>query len=301
MSDVPFQHPGPVPQRPEVPEGVVPGPAPERPQPPESKDPREQEFRWWAPFVALLVVLVAATVIVGFAVVFINGGETRGDDDLPVGVIMAGTLLQALLFIGTAVLFGGLGGRRPTAWTFGLRPTRGFWKAVGWSLAAMGTFYLFSLVWAVVLDIDSSDDLAIDLGAKESTLNLIVVMVMVMLAAPIAEEFFFRGFFFPAVSNRVGWIGGALITGFVFGAIHAGGTEPEFLVPLMVFGFLLCLLYRFTNSLLPCIAVHAFNNATALAVTLEWEVWQGLLAVVLAPTLVTGLAKVATRRAPRPA
>lgn len=295
MSDVPYQHPGPVPPRPEVPEGIVPGPLPEPPPAPRE----EEQFRWWAPFVALLVVLIAATVIVGLALVFIDGGETR-DGDLPVGLTMAGTLIQAGLFIGTAVLFGGIGGRRPTARTFGLRPTRGFWKAVGWAAAAMATFYLFSLVWALALDIEKSDDLAVDLGAKDSTLNLVVVTVMVTLAAPIAEEFFFRGFFFPAVSTKVGWIGGALITGGVFGGIHAGGTEAEFLVPLMVFGFLLCLLYRFTDSLLPCIAVHAINNATALAVTLEWEVWQGLLAVVLAPTVTTGIATLVTRR-PRPA
>ena len=32
----------------------------------------------------------------------------------------------------------------------------------------------------------------------------------------------------------------------------------------MVFGFFLCLLYVWTDSLLPCIVLHALNNALAL-------------------------------------
>ena len=56
----------------------------------------------------------------------------------------------------------------------------------------------------------------------------------------------------------------------IFGAIHLGGTDIEFIVPLMVFGFFLCLLYVWTDSLLPCIVLHALNNALALGVSEEW-------------------------------
>ena len=40
-----------------------------------------------------------------------------------------------------------------------------------------------------------------------------------------------------------------------------------FLVPLGVFGALLCLLYHRTGSLLPCMALHALNNSLALGVS----------------------------------
>jgi uncharacterized protein len=62
----------------------------------------------------------------------------------------------------------------------------------------------------------------------------------------------------------------AALTGIIFGAIHLGGTDIEFIVPLMVFGFFLCLLYVWTDSLLPCIVLHALNNALALGVSQDW-------------------------------
>jgi uncharacterized protein len=62
----------------------------------------------------------------------------------------------------------------------------------------------------------------------------------------------------------------AALTGIIFGAIHLGGTDIEFIVPLMVFGFFLCLLYVWTGSLVPCIVLHALNNALALGVSEEW-------------------------------
>ena len=62
----------------------------------------------------------------------------------------------------------------------------------------------------------------------------------------------------------------AVLTGIIFGAIHLGGTDIEFIVPLMVFGFFLCLLYVWTDSLLPCIVLHALNNALALGVSEGW-------------------------------
>ena len=57
------------------------------------------------------------------------------------------------------------------------------------------------------------------------------------------------------------------------------------------------MLYKVTGSLLPCIALHAVNNAIALSVTLEWEPWQIALAVVLAPCVVMAIAVPIARRA----
>jgi uncharacterized protein len=299
VSDVPFQ------ERPEVPAGVVPGPLP-RPQhpvrPPEGRGLKAgaPTFLWWTPIVALIATFLLATVVVGLAVVFVEAAGTHVDaEELPPGIVIGGTLLQGAVMIGMAVLFAGLGAAaRPSPWTFGFRTTR-FWKAVGLAAAAAVTFYVFSFIWAIALGITENDDLAKKLGVEDSTLNLVLVTLMVTVAAPLTEELFFRGFMFPALSNLLGWVGAAVVTGIIFGAIHLGGTDPEFLVPLMVFGGLLCALYRFTGSLLPCIALHALNNAVALSVTLKWEPWQIALAVVLAPVVVMAIClPLARRRAP---
>src|SRR5204862_193057 len=116
--------------------------------------------------------------------------------------------------------------------------------------------------------------------------------------APVAEELFFRGFMYGALRRPIGWVGAAIVTGLVFGLIHAGGTSAVFLLPLAVLGFLLCVLYRRTGSLVPGMGVHAFNNALALGTSLHWETWQVLAVVLGAPALVMGgaLAVVGSRR-----
>jgi uncharacterized protein len=65
----------------------------------------------------------------------------------------------------------------------------------------------------------------------------------------------------------------------VFGAIHAGSSPAGLLVPLGVLGVGLCLIYAWTRSLFPCVALHAINNAIAFGVTQDWT-WQIPLLVV---------------------
>src|SRR5262249_28062103 len=63
------------------------------------------------------------------------------------------------------------------------------------------------------------------------------------------------------------------VTGLLFGAVHAGSAPVVDLVPLAVLGFALCLLYRFTDSLYPCIATHSLNNSLAFGALESWG-WQ---------------------------
>jgi uncharacterized protein len=108
------------------------------------------------------------------------------------------------------------------------------------------------------------------------------VAVLVCVLAPIAEEFFFRGYFFSALRSWKGLWPAAVITGLVFGAIHIGSAPVPYLVPLAVFGFVLCLLYWRTGSLYPCIVLHALNNCLAFGVSQHWD-WQ--IPVVMAGAL----------------
>ena len=92
--------------------------------------------------------------------------------------------------------------------------------------------------------------------------------------APIAEEFFFRGFVFGALrrmdvviaGRNIGvWIA-AIITGILFGLAHTGSASPQYLVPLGFLGFMLCIVRWRTGSLYPCMALHSINNSLALGV-----------------------------------
>ena len=118
---------------------------------------------------------------------------------------------------------------------------------------------------------------------------------LVAVVAPIAEEFFFRGFFFGALRNWKGPWPAAILTGLVFGAIHIGSAEAAFLLPLAFFGFALCLLRERTGSLYPGIALHCINNSLAFGVSQHWG-WQILVLLVCALGLISLVALVVRAR-----
>lgn len=296
----------PPPARPELPEGVTPTAGPPYWTPPSAPapepGPRWPAFPWWAPLPALAIAFVVAMVVfvvsAGLADAF---GADVDLEDPPTGIIVVGTMAQDFGLIVFAFVFAAMGGSRPTLEMFGFRQTR-LWAAIGWTALTFISFYVFSFIWALVVGIEESDDLAVELGAKDSTLNLVVIALLVTVIAPITEEFFFRGFCFPAFARKIGVAGAAIAVGVIFGAIHIGSAKLEFIPPLMIFGALLCLLAWRTDSLLPCIALHAVNNALALGVSLGWEWWEVVIAAVTAPAIVMLISIPISRpRSPAPA
>jgi uncharacterized protein len=262
--------PLPPPLRPELPEGVEATPAPD------AGEPRGQLTRsrlpaWplWAPFVAAIAALVAAVVGAGIIAIVAEAAGAEVGSDPPPGVLIGSTVVQDLAIVVAAWFFARLVAGRVTPRDFGLRTVR-IGPAIGWLALAWFIFLAFSAVYAAVLDVDEEDDLPQELGADESTVNLLLVAVLVTVLAPVAEELFFRGFLFPAMWRRLGLAAGVIGTGALFGVTHAGSSEPEFLAPLAVFGAALCLLYKWTGSLLPCMVLHALNNSLALGVSQDW-------------------------------
>ena len=261
----PFEKPG----RPELPEGLP----PERI--PKDEPPRARGLpAWppWAPFAAMLITLGIA--ILGASIVALVASAAGADvsaQDPPAGVTIAGTFVQDGALVFSAVLLARITAGSPTPAQFGLRSVR-LPAALGWMVASWITFLLFSGIWAAALGISENDDLPQELGADDSTTALVAVALLVCVAAPIAEELFFRGFCFTALRRWIGVAGGAIATGVIFGGIHAGSADAVFLVPLAFFGATLCVLYYRTGSLLPCIVLHALNNSLALGVSQSWAV-----------------------------
>jgi membrane protease YdiL (CAAX protease family) len=242
---------------PELPEGV------ERPPRPES--PRWKPWMAWAALVAAFAGALVGALVIG--VIGVAAGSSFTDPSPAVSDVAL--IVQDLSFIGAALLFANISSR-PLPEQFGLRPTR-FWPAVGWMAAAFAAFYAFTLVWVAILGVSPDDTkLPDELGVKDSTYALLAVAFLVTVVAPIAEEFFFRGFFFGALRNWKGLWPAALLTGLVFGAIHVGSAEAAFLLPLGFFGFSLCLLRERTGSLYPGIALHCVNNSLAFGVSQHW-------------------------------
>jgi membrane protease YdiL (CAAX protease family) len=243
--------------------------------------------RWppWSAPVALLAALLAA--LFGGAVIGIVAGVAGADlDDPPASVNIGATAIQDAALVAIAFVFARRGAGSAGPGDFGLRAVR--WRpAVGWMILTWVGFLTVSAAWVAALGIDESQDVPEELGADQGDVALAAVAVLVTVVAPVCEEVFFRGYFFAALRNWRGpWVA-ALLTGIVFGAVHALGTPVGFLVPLAAFGTGLCLLYWRTGSLLPCIALHSLNNSLALGVSQGWD-WQvpllmgGALAVIAA-------------------
>ena len=225
----------------------------------------------WAPWTAAGAFLAGiAFTLVGVILVTVAGAifGAKPDDPTP-AVTIVQTVVQDAAFVGAAVLFAGRTGQVLPA-QFGFVRTR-IRPAIGWMLLAYVVYLALGQAWAQLVDTDKVDKLPDSLGVDRSTAALVAVCVLVTVVAPLAEETFFRGYFYGALRNWRGpWLA-ALLTGLVFGGVHAGGTNAVFLVPLAVLGVVLCVVRERTGSLLPCIALHAINNALAFGITEDWR------------------------------
>ena len=83
--------------------------------------------------------------------------------------------------------------------------------------------------------------------------------------APFAEEVFFRGYVYRAMSERKGVLRGVVYSSLLFGAIH---WNLGAFLPITAGAVLLALSFRRTGHLLTPIVAHALNNAFAFALLL---------------------------------
>jgi CAAX protease family protein len=304
VSSVPPSRPGaPIPpERPELPDGVTPpahayvppdgGPPIEFRPPAHSSAPRDDAPPWppWMAFVAL-VGAFAVAIVGGLVVALVGSAFGASLEDPPPAVNIAATIVQDVAFVAVPLTLSWSVVRGFAPGLLGFRRTP-LWPAVGLSVLMMFTYYVLTGVWAALLDLGESDQLPDSLGVEESTAALVAVCVLVTVIAPIAEEVLFRGFMFGALRNWRGPVVAALITGVLFGAIHAGSAEVAYLVPLALLGVLLALLRWRTGSLLPCMMVHAFNNSIAFGVTAaDWGAWQIVLLILGSNAVILLLAR----------
>ncbi len=266
-------HPAP-PDRPELPAGVVPS---------DGRPARRPSFAWLA-LVASLAFAVVFGGLVAAAITAVAGGDL---DDAPPGALISSTFLQDVGFVAVPLFFAAMVAR-PRPWQFGLRRTR-LWPAVGAVVVTYGAFIAFSAIFVTVFGIEAEDDLPQELGVDESDLALVFSALLICVMAPVAEEFLFRGFMFPALARWKGVWPSAIIVGSLFGLIHVAGSPPEFIPLLAFFGIALCLLYARTKSLYPCIALHALNNSVAFSSSLGWT-WEVAVLLAAVALVLLGLA-----------
>jgi membrane protease YdiL (CAAX protease family) len=238
---------------------------------------------WWTAPLALvgaLVLTAVASLVVDLPAVAL--GVSITNSHTPPGLIIADTVVQDLAFVIASVYCARLGARAVRSWQFGLRrPTVGWGTAVVMVAGLVIGFILLDAIWGEIAH-PGKEKLLEQLGTKESTGLLILSAGLTCVLAPICEEFLFRGYIFTALRGSAGTLPAALITGLLFGGVHATSAPVADLLPLAALGFGLCLLYRYTGSLYPGIAAHALNNSLAFAGLAGWQWWQGLALIVAA-------------------
>ncbi|MGN6373571.1 MAG: lysostaphin resistance A-like protein [Solirubrobacteraceae bacterium] len=237
-----------------------------------SAAPPQNDWPAWTGLLALIAALVLAAVAAAVVDIPALAFGVKIGSELPPGLELADTFVQDIAFIATAILFAQLGGRSVRSWQFGLRATPPR-RAAGLVVLTLVGFLIFNAVWSAVLEVSTKEKLLEQLGANETTFLLALSALLTTVVAPIAEETLFRGYIFAAFAKWRGWLPAAVLTGVLFGAVHASSAPAVDLVPLAVLGFLLCALYRATGSLYPCIAAHSLNNSLAFGVLEKWG-WQ---------------------------
>jgi membrane protease YdiL (CAAX protease family) len=222
---------------------------------------------WWLGFVgffAALLIPMAIGLAVGIGLAVVEPSfdpETLNSNPV---LVQAGTVLQDLSFVGAAVVLAWMVAR-PRAWEFGLRRSASFWTGTGISVLAMAASIAFMIGYSALFQIEDKQSTLDDLGVGKGAVMTFTGVFLIVVVAPLVEEFFFRGFMYRAFRTNLPAWAAALVVGGIFGVVHVF-TGVEFIPLLIFFGVVLCLVYEWTGSLYWAIAVHAINNTFALAI-----------------------------------
>lgn len=184
-----------------------------------------------------------------------NDGEGELTTFGNVGV-QAATELGFLLVPMALAAYYGAAGIGPILARLGVRGFRPG-TALKWIGATIVAYLAFNAVYVAIFGEPQQEDIAEGFGAVPVQVLLIVIL------APLSEEICFRGMLYGGLRTRLAVVPAALLGGLVFGGLHAL-TGITAVPPLVVFGFLLCLLYEKTGSIVPGIVLHLLNNSVAL-------------------------------------
>jgi membrane protease YdiL (CAAX protease family) len=125
--------------------------------------------------------------------------------------------------------------------------------AAGLAAGAMGVLYLFGL--------DALDLLESAVRASKSYASLgLWTLPLALIAAPLFEEFIFRGLIFGGLRRSFGVWPAALASAALFAIVH-----PAFsIIPVFILGACAALVYERSRSLLAPMIVHAVYNACVI-------------------------------------
>lgn len=153
---------------------------------------------------------------------------------------------------------------------FGRPRGQDFWLPVMAFVLYMGVFLtLASLLRQYVPGLDTEQKQDIGFDNASGFVPLLMVFLALVVAAPVAEEVLFRGFFFGSLRQRNSFVVTTLLTSVLFGAAHLLGGEPGSSllwiagIDTLVLSVALCYLREKTGRLWAPILLHSMKNSLA--------------------------------------
>jgi len=187
--------------------------------------------------------------------------ETR---DWTIPLALGLSLPVEVVFLVSAVWFGARRYRRGLEVLGFRRPVRGWWTPIA---VLFGAYFVLA-VYVAIVELSGLGDLTPESTLPEdvfdSPFTLPLAGVLALLAAPLAEETFFRGFLFPGLRNRLGTLRAALASSLFFAALHFNLGS---VIPFTVIGMLLAWAYVVSGSLWMAIGAHFAFNAISFIIT----------------------------------
>jgi membrane protease YdiL (CAAX protease family) len=137
-------------------------------------------------------------------------------------------------------------------------------------LIAVVAYAVIAITVTAILE-PQQDDIAESLGADENSALMVTILagILIVPAAAIAEELFFRGLVFGGMRQTLPLWPAALASGVVFGSLHLTAGDVGVALQLSLFGAILAWTYERSGTLWTPIVLHGVNNAIAFTILIN--------------------------------
>ncbi|MSQ61307.1 MAG: CPBP family intramembrane metalloprotease [Dehalococcoidia bacterium] len=215
--------------------------------------------------IALAFATIVAVLLISSGVLYLVEGGNPADNSVLLTGLVATAIADAavvLLAYRLALRRHGLGWRRG----FGLRQLGR--RELRYALVGVLSAWAILIVYGIAIEALGADRLLPEstLGEDvfDSVATIIAAGAISVVAAPLLEEAFFRGFVFAGLT-RGGFWPAAGVSSALFSVAH---WDPGSVIPFALVGVVLAWLYYRTNSLWTAVAMHFTFNLASFLVTL---------------------------------
>lgn len=229
---------------------------------------REGLLIWLGAFFVTLLLSAAAVAVTGTTCS--RGAETASPQKVCDGVFVATLIVNelALLLLTTGWVryrhglgWGSLGLRRPTARALGL----GLATAAVGMVVAYGITALIGEAYEAIAGKPMEMPKQVDLQANPGVGLLVLLGVVVVGLAPLAEEMFFRGFVYRSMRRWAAPASAAVLSGLVFGAAH---FIPLVVISTALLGIVLARVVEREGDIMAAVVAHIAFNAVGFTLLL---------------------------------